>query len=51
MDRKSHRDLFEIEDGRQFDLNRLPTGLLLDVMFVPAAAQPKTPEDVLASTT
>lgn len=46
MDRKTHRDLFEIEDGREFDLNRLPTGLLLDVMFVPAAVESRVESPV-----
>jgi len=50
MDRKTHRDLFMIEDGREFDLNRLPAGLLLDVMSVPAAAESSVPADLLVST-
>ena len=50
MDRKTHRDLFVIEDGREFDLNRLPSGLLLDVMFVPAPVESSVPADLLVST-
>ncbi len=35
MDGASGRDLFVVEDGREFHLNRLPNGLVLDVMYVP----------------
>jgi hypothetical protein len=49
MDRKTHRDLFVVEDGREFDLNRLPAGLLLDVMFVPAAME-SVSADLLVAT-
>ena len=50
MDRKTQRDLFVIQDGREFDLNRLPTGLLLDVMSVPAARKSSAPADLLLAT-
>ena len=51
MDRKTHRDLFEVADGRAFDLNRLPPGLLLDVMFVPASAESALSAESLLPTT
>ena len=50
MDRKTNRDLFVTEDGREFDLNRLPAGLLLDVMFVPTAAESTVSVDALIAT-
>ncbi len=50
MDRKTHRDLFVIQDGREFDLNRLPPRLLLDVMSVPAALEPSGSADLLLAT-
>jgi hypothetical protein len=42
MDRKAQHDVFIIQDGREFDLNRLPSGLLLDVMSVPSDARSET---------
>ena len=50
MDRKTQRDLFVIQDGREFDLNRLPAGLELDVMFVPSARKSSIPADLLLAT-
>jgi hypothetical protein len=47
MDRKAQRDLFLLEDGREFDLNRLPSGLLLDVMSVPARARTEAAAETL----
>ena len=35
MDRVQRRDLFLLEDGRELDINRLPPGLVLDVIHVP----------------
>ena len=35
MVRWSKRDVFEFQDGRQIDVNQLPTGLIFDVLLVP----------------
>ena len=35
MDKRTFTDVFVTQDGRTFDLNHLPSGLLLDVMSVP----------------
>ena len=31
----SKRDVFEFQDGRQIEVNQLPTGLIFDVLLVP----------------
>lgn len=49
MDHATARDIFIVQDGREFDLNRLPSGLLLDVMSVPAETRRETPEALVAA--
>ena len=33
----TRRDVFEFEDGRQIEVNRLPEGLIFDVLMVPGS--------------
>jgi hypothetical protein len=35
MTGRSKRDVFEFRDGRQIEVNQLPTGLIFDVLLVP----------------
>jgi hypothetical protein len=35
MTGQSKKDVFEFQDGRQIEVNQLPTGLIFDVLLVP----------------
>jgi hypothetical protein len=35
MTGRSKKDVFEFQDGRQIEVNQLPTGLIFDVLLVP----------------